>query len=159
MIKAEPGQRQQMRPEDRNELLRWCRHLLGNIDIFVHRYNESMTAYITTGEKRFINYINKERVLVTSAIDEIKLKQQEHPEELDGLVLQAVALFEESIGVGLSLEERMEKYKLESNSLLKTKIRNLLGQRSENAPRYTAEEIERFERKGLHLGQPRMGRD
>ncbi|KAM0167625.1 hypothetical protein ACHAQE_000013 [Botrytis cinerea] len=118
-----------------------------------------MTAYITTGEKRFINYINKERVLVTSAIDEIKLKQQEHPEELDGLVLQAVALFEESIGVGLSLEERMEKYKLESNSLLKTKIRNLLGQRSENAPRYTAEEIERFERKGLHLGQPRMGRD
>ncbi|KAM0133920.1 hypothetical protein ACHAP3_005636 [Botrytis cinerea] len=117
-----------------------------------------MTAYITTGEKIYINYINEERDLVTSAIDEIKLKQQKHPEELDGLVLQAVALFEESIGVGLSLEERMEKYKLESNSL-KTKTRNLLGQRSENAPRYTTEEIESSERKGVHLGQPRMGRD
>lgn len=76
-----------------------------------------MTAYITTGQNMHINYINRERDLVTSAIDEIKLKQQEHPEELDGLVPQAVALFEESIGVGLSLEERMEKYKLESNSL------------------------------------------
>ena len=121
MIKAEPGQRQQMRPEDRNELFRWCHHVLENIDIFVHRYNERMTAYITTGQNMHINYINRERDLVTSAIDEIKLKQQEHPEELDGLVLQAVALFEESIGVGLSLEERMEKYKLESNSLLKVR--------------------------------------
>ncbi|TEY69465.1 hypothetical protein BOTCAL_0116g00130 [Botryotinia calthae] len=111
MTEAEPGRRQQMRPEDGNELLRWSHQKLDDIYIFVNRYNKGMMAYITSGGDIYIRCIDREWKQVTSAIDELKLKQKEHPEELDGFVPQAVALLEESIGIKLSLEERIENYK------------------------------------------------
>ncbi|TGO48579.1 hypothetical protein BCON_0236g00070 [Botryotinia convoluta] len=161
MTEDEYRQRQQMRLEHEKELLKSFRQQLENINIHAKRYGDSMSAYIETRQDVHVQDMDRAKDQVTLGVHELKLKQGRHPEELTELVTQAVVLFEELIGVNLGLEKRVEKYKRENNTL-KAKIMGLIWRRRSNAPKesdYTPEEIAKYARLGLHLGQYRMGRD
>lgn len=117
MTEAEHRQRQQMRPEHEEEILESFRHQLENINIYAKRYGDSMSYYIKNPNDYHVQQIDKARVKVILGLRELKLKQERHPEALTELVTQAVASFEEFVGINSNFEERVEKYKLENNTL------------------------------------------
>ncbi|KAF5869363.1 uncharacterized protein Bfra_011170 [Botrytis fragariae] len=161
MSEAEYRQRQKMRLEREKEILKSFREQLENIKIYAKRYGDSMSAYIKTPHDVHVQYMDRARDKVILGVHELKLKQGRHPEELTELVTQAVVSFEELIGVNLGFEERVEKYKRENNTS-KARMMDLFQRRRSNAPKesdYTPEEIAKYARLGLHLGQYRMGRD
>ncbi|TGO34595.1 hypothetical protein BHYA_0190g00130 [Botrytis hyacinthi] len=154
MTEALSRQLQQMRLEYKKELLRWFREKLDTIDIHAERYSDSMSAYIKTRQDVHVPDMDIAREQVTLGIHELKLKQGSHPEESNGLVNQAVALFEELIGVNLGLEERAEKYKRDNNTL-EARIMGLVWRRRPKTD-FTPDERLRF---GMSPDQRRMGRD
>ncbi|KAF7905006.1 uncharacterized protein EAF01_005528 [Botrytis porri] len=150
-----------MKPEHEKEILKSFHHQLKNLNIYAKRYCDSISEYIKTRQDFHVQYIDRARDQVISGLHELKLKQGRHPEVLTDLVTQAVVLFEELIGVNLGLEERVDKYKRENNTL-KARITGIFRRRRSDAPKesdYTTEEIAEYARLGLHLGQHRIGRD
>ncbi|TGO67041.1 hypothetical protein BOTNAR_0049g00280 [Botryotinia narcissicola] len=120
-----------------------------------------MSEYIKNPHDIHVKYMDRERDRIILGLKELKLKQGRHPKELTEFVTQAVVSFEELVGVGLGLEERVEKNKRENNTLKAKTMGFIWGGRS-TAPKesdYTPEEIAKYARLGLHLGQHRMGRD
>ncbi|KAF7940873.1 uncharacterized protein EAE97_007058 [Botrytis byssoidea] len=154
MTEALSRQRQQMRLDRKKELLRWFHQQLDTIDIYAERYSDSMSAYIKTRQDVHVQDMDEAREQVILGVHELKLKERSHPQELNELVTQAVALFEELIGVNLSLEERAAKYKRDNNTL-QARLMGLIWRRHPKTD-FTQVEHLRF---GLWPGQRRMGRE